>query len=210
MTLRQRLAVFASAWVAVTALGSAIAILGRVGDGGPDVAFTLTSLVMGVCLAAVGALLLGLRPGNLLGPLAYLMGASIVLELALRVYAYEGTVVHPGSVPIPDVAGWAGLLLDPLFFPVPLAFTLLMFPDGRLPSRWWRPVAVLGVVLTAARIILLAIRPGPLPDETYGYAIPWRGGLPPESAAFVDDLGERLNSVGVLLLPVAAIALVVR
>lgn len=169
--MRHRLAVLAAAWVVAAAVGTGVAVVGHGGGNGPNVAFALASLLIGLCLALVGALLLRLRPGNRLGPLLYLMGASLVVQFALREYACTGLVARPGSALLPDVAGWAGLALDPLFFPVPFALSLLMFPDGQLPSRRWRPVAGIAVAIAAVQMLLLALRPGPLPDETYGYAI---------------------------------------
>jgi len=46
-----------------------------------------------------------------------------------------------------------------------LLLLLLLFPNGRLPSRRWRPILVLVTVTVPLRIILLAINPGPMAIE---------------------------------------------
>ena len=45
-----------------------------------------------------------------------------------------------------------------------MTFGLLLFPDGRLPTRRWRTAGLLAVVSLAALGSGLAFTPGPLPD----------------------------------------------
>jgi multisubunit Na+/H+ antiporter MnhB subunit len=55
-------------------------------------------------------------------------------------YVNRGLVRDPGSLPGPGWVGWAeGVVWHPAF--ELLAFLLLLFPHGRLPSRRWRPFA---------------------------------------------------------------------
>jgi hypothetical protein len=119
MAIRRRLAVLAACLVAVAAIGAAVALVS--GGAGVSVRFGLASLTAGAAFAAVGALLIGLRPGNRIGSLLFVAGAALVAEFGLRGYGFHGLRADPGSLPLADVAVWAGLALDPLFFPVPLA-----------------------------------------------------------------------------------------
>ena len=53
--------------------------------------------------------------------------------------AVYGLATAPGSLPAARPAGWlSGLLASAAV--VLLFFLILLFPDGRLPSRRWRPV----------------------------------------------------------------------
>ena len=63
-----------------------------------------------------------------------------------------GITRHPGALP---AARQVGAVAEWVFFAVValVALTLLLFPSGTLPSRRWRPVAVLNLLATA---VLLA------------------------------------------------------
>ncbi|WP_250032393.1 sensor histidine kinase [Paractinoplanes maris] len=195
MTLRLRACIAGAALLTVVAVAGAVPAIGS-GAG----LFVLTSLATGLMFGLTGALLTGLRPANPLGPLLVTAGGALTLEFALRVYAARE---HSAVAAI-------GLALDPLFFPVPIALLVLLFPDGRLPSRRWRPVLAAGLLLTVVAVILNLIRPGPIPDETFHYDIPWTGALPAASADRVAGLSQIVTSLGLLLLVVAAGNLVVR
>jgi len=196
-------------WAALTAgcLAGAVAVVRQAGDPSVDVAFGLLSLWLAVALGGVGALLVALRPGNLLGPV--LAGASTVLgvEYALR------ALVHAGGTP-PGEAGaallWFALLIDPVFFPASLVLTLLLFPDGRPPRGPWRAVAVLVVAVTAAQVLLLALRPGPLRDEAFDTDVAWDGVLPASAGDAVATALDVSNTAMVVLLAVAGAGLAVR
>jgi signal transduction histidine kinase len=208
MGRRARAASVAAAMLTATGLVAAATLVAHRDD--PDVAMTfgLLSLWLGVALGAVGALLLGLRPGNLLGPLLFVSGGSLVAEFGLRTYAYVGIVANPRSVPFASTAGWAGSALDPLFFPVSLVVTMLLFPDGRLPTRWWRAVLTGCLAVTAGHVLVLAARPGPIDDESFGYLIPWRGLLPASAADATATVSDAATVALLALIPVVVVKLV--
>jgi signal transduction histidine kinase len=208
MSWRANAALSAAAVVAVAGLITAATLVTHRTDPDVAVAFGLVSLWLGVAFGAVGALLLGLRPGNLLGPLLFVSGASLVAEFGLRAYAYVGLEASPGSLPFAATAGWAGSALDPLFFPVSLIAIMLLFPDGRLPSGRWRAVLIGCLVVTAAHVVALATRPGPIDDESFGYVIPWSGLLPASAADFAADVSGATTTVLLALIPVVTVKLV--
>ncbi|WP_432498040.1 ATP-binding protein [Kineococcus gypseus] len=199
---RRRSALLVACAVVLVAVAGATASAGTRGDLG----FVLASLAVGVSFALVGSLLVGLRPGNRLGPVLLVAGSALVGGFALRGYAVRGLVLEPGSLPAPEVAAWLGLALDPLFFPVPLAVVLLLFPDGEPPSRRWRPVTALAAVVVTAHVGVLLLRDGPLEDETHRYRVPWSGPLPVAAG----DVAGALTLLGICLLLAAATSLVAR
>ncbi len=84
------------------------------------------------------------------------MGAlSLVAVLAAEPYAWVTLEAHPGSLP---GGSWAALVasLWPAFFAWPLAITFV-FPDGRLPSRRWRPYAIFAVGSMTLLVVLLVM-----------------------------------------------------
>jgi hypothetical protein len=105
----------------------------------------------GVVLAAsfpvVGALIATHRPQNLVG----WTFCAIGLSFALVTFAYEYGVytlqTAPGTLPGGPLAIWVNYWAWPIGAGLLLTFTPLLFPDGRLPSRRWRPVAWLSLVL---------------------------------------------------------------
>ncbi|WP_131803517.1 MULTISPECIES: sensor histidine kinase [Pseudofrankia] len=199
-----------AAIVTATAAAAAAAVVPHRVDPGVNEGFIVVSLLLGMALGLVGALLVGVRPANRLGPLLYVVGAAVVFEFALREYAYRGLRVDPGSLPLADVAGWAGLALDPLFFPGPLAVVLVLFPDGRPMSCRWGAAALGGLAAGGAGVALCLLRPGPLADESFGYEIPWRGALPAGAGDPVRAALGALTQVCLLLLTAAVVGLLVR
>jgi hypothetical protein len=57
---------------------------------------------------------------------------------------------------------------------------LLYFPDGRLPSRSWRPVTWLAIAVGVAETVMAALRPGD--DETPGIPNPLGASVPDAEA----------------------------
>jgi hypothetical protein len=173
------------AW-ALCAVGVTLAVLGLVygawnydsidaflGDLGP-------LAVLAVSFAVVGALIVSHRPRNPLGWIFCAVGLSGGLVTFGFGYGVYALLTAPGTVPGGPLAIWFGQWAWMPAAGLALTFVLLLFPDGRLPSRRWRPVAWLSAVLTALISGLLA-----------GLLWPLRGPalLGPDAEA---PLGERL------------------
>ena len=88
--------------------------------------------------AGTGRLLTGRLPGNAIGWLLSLIGLLVAVEMLTEQYAIYGLVTAPGSLPAVRVVGWFAPVVIELTVFLWL-FLLLLFPDGRLPSRRWRP-----------------------------------------------------------------------
>jgi hypothetical protein len=95
--------------------------------------------IAAVAYAAAGRLITGRLPGNAIGWLLGLVGLSVATATFTEQYALYGLVTARGSVPgtgaVAVLAGATGPLTIALLFPL-----ILLFPNGRLPSRRWRPV----------------------------------------------------------------------
>ncbi len=121
----------------------------------------LLSLVPFLAFPVVGALISSRRPRNPIGWICLADGLLWMLIGMSDNYGIYG-VAKPGSVPFPvGVAGINNWLWVPAVGLLG-TYLLLLFPDGRPPSRRWRPLAWLsGAVLVLASVgVMLA--PGPL------------------------------------------------
>jgi two-component system NarL family sensor kinase len=105
----------------------------------------------------VGALVASRRPENAIGWIFCLLGVSLGAAFSAQFYADYSLIVRPGSLPGGDIAIWSLSWTAPVLSAAP-TFVLLLFPDGRLLSRRWRPVAWLAVGAAAMSVVGLAAR----------------------------------------------------
>ena len=106
--------------------------------------------MLGLSFAIVGARL----PGRGVGRYFRLIGSLVAVTTALYQYARHGGA---GA----DLAAW---LCNPPSQPIAplLGLSLLLFPDGRLPSPRWRAAAAVAVIATLLLFLGSLLRPGPL------------------------------------------------
>jgi signal transduction histidine kinase len=111
--------------------------------------------------ASVGVVVAVRRPDHPIGWLFLAMGLLAGLTGFSFEYAVRAEVAAPGSLPI----GWLLAALVSWTWPVSFAgfgFVLLLFPDGRLPSPRWRPVAWALGLSFAATVAWGVVRPEPI------------------------------------------------
>jgi hypothetical protein len=162
------------AWslVVATALilvaGSTFTVLVRASPGRHfGVGYWAIPFMVGVAMAfsVVGLLIASQYPRNPLGWLFLGEGVGWALIGTYEPVAVYGLILHPGSLPgVADVAAW----IDTWLF-IPLigtigTFLLLLFPDGRLPSPRWRPVAWCAGVVMVFGALVGSFIPGRLGD----------------------------------------------
>jgi hypothetical protein len=121
----------------------------------------------------MGALIVSRYPRHPIGWLLAAGGSATTLSLALEAVSlwltdHDG----PGSVATGRTLGWLSLVVNASFTLTTLTVIFLIAPDGRLPSRRWRPVvwaAVAGFVLYAAGVLLVdPQRVRLVEDQDYG------------------------------------------
>jgi hypothetical protein len=162
-------------------------------------------IVLSLVFVTTGAYLAGRRPANPVGWL--LLGWGMVMAFGCFTGAYvdRGLVRDPGSLPGPSWVGWAeGVIWHPAF--ALLAFLLLLFPHGRLPSRRWRPFAWFTVAVYLTLSLAAAFAPAAVelyyPEATPPVRLPISGLA---DVAFGWLLGGQL-----LVLATALVSLVLR
>jgi hypothetical protein len=108
--------------------------------------------------ATVGAVIAA-RRRNRIGWLFVAFGLASALLVFAEFYFVRGAMVTPGSLPAVRMAGWIASVLWPSGF-LFLFLLSLLFPDGRLPSPRWRPVALALAISWSAVILNVAFTPG--------------------------------------------------
>jgi hypothetical protein len=107
---------------------------------------TLPGSILTVSVSVVGTLVASYRPRNLLGWIFLAVGLSQGLVQFAGTYAEYTLVTEPGSLPGGPLMTWLGGWAWVPGISLLLTFVPLLFPDGRAPSRRWRPVAWLSAV----------------------------------------------------------------
>jgi two-component system, NarL family, sensor kinase len=112
----------------------------------------------------VGALVASRRPHNPVGWICIVAGLFWELIILSEYYSTYG-LGRPGSVPFPVTIH--ALLYAWMWVPaVGLigTYLILLFPNGRLPSKRWRPLAWLSGAVIVLLSVATFLTPGPLDD----------------------------------------------
>jgi hypothetical protein len=113
----------------------------------------------------VGALIAARRPNNPIGWICLAVGIFWMFAIMSGSYAmYALRVASPGAVPFPAAIASLGEELAPATGGLIGTYLLLLFPDGRLPSKRWRPVAWLSGVVIVLMSVGGILAPGRLQD----------------------------------------------
>jgi hypothetical protein len=124
----------------------------------------VANLVTLLTFSVVGAIIASRHPRNTIGWLFCSVGVTIGLNSFAGDYAEFWLASGFGMRSLGETAAWFSSWLWILLVYVPTSLLLLLFPDGRLPSPRWRPVAW-GVALgTAGGVVGYALEAGPLVD----------------------------------------------
>jgi hypothetical protein len=158
-------------------------------------AVLLTTLVLS--LSTVGALIATRQPQNPIGWIMLAAGFAVGATLLTNGYVDLSLALPQGRLPATQGVAWVTSWVGVLGFAPMVTFLLLLFPDGRLASRRWRPVGWLAVVAMATLALGLAFTPGSLINRG-GVINPL--GLAPIEGSLLEEGG-----VGWLLVPVSVV-----
>jgi len=130
------------------------------GTGGYSAVFFL--VLPFLTFPLVGALIASNRPKNPIGWICLAVGIIWMIMLISTSYGWYGMVVSPGSLPFPAAIGSVGEWLWTPAIGLLGIYLILLFPDGRLPSRRWRLLAWLSGVAILLVSAGGALTPGPI------------------------------------------------
>jgi hypothetical protein len=129
----------AGAVLALTVAGVAVSLVLPSSGQEDDMWATVASVVFALGFGVVGALVASRRPENPIGWIMSVAGLAYATG-AVSVTYVESTLAADGEL-LTEVAGWVSSWVWMVGIGPAATFMLLLFPDGRLPSRRWRPVA---------------------------------------------------------------------
>jgi len=155
----------------------------------PDVyGFPGAAAVFAPVFAIVGAAIAVRRPQNSVGWIFLVSAVAIgVLELGADYSAYA--IVERGrALPAGDWAAWISGWSLTFAVGTISSYLLLVFPDGRLPSSRWRPVAWFTLFSLGLWAVITAVSPGPIRGAAYASNPLWPASarLSPELARLLD------------------------
>jgi hypothetical protein len=133
-----------------------------------------------VAFSVVGGLVASHRPEN---PIGWIFCAAALfqgLPISGYEYATYALITEPGALPLGALASWLAQWIWAPGLGLILVFLPLLFPDGRLPSRRWRPVAWLGGLSIGLNFVMAMILLWP----QRGPALVWPGGPAEEGASY--------------------------
>ncbi|HEX2740834.1 MAG TPA: hypothetical protein VHM69_10315, partial [Rubrobacter sp.] len=129
---------------------------------GPDDAVLLLATVL--TFSVVGAIIASRQPRNAIGWLFCGTGLMVGINGLAGGYAEYRLSGGYGPGSLAETAAWFASWSWILLVYVPTSFLLLLFPDGRLPSPRWRPVAWCAVLGLIGFLAGYTLNQGPLDD----------------------------------------------
>jgi len=154
--------------VAIFSAASVLSLIPRPSAGDPSAINTsgdTVGFVLFLAFPIVGAVIASRRPRN---PIGWILLADGLLWMVLAVadsYSAYG-VARPGSVPYPVAVG----TISNQWLWIPTVgligiYLLLLFPDGKLPSSRWRPLAFFSAAMILLSSVVEGLAPGPLENQ---------------------------------------------
>jgi hypothetical protein len=107
----------------------------------------------------VGAIIASRRPNNSVGWLCLALGLLVALQDAAWQYGSLALEISPGSLPAGPLLAMIGNILGILQSPLPYILLLLVFPNGRLLSNRWRPLAWAAIIISMLGVLTTLIYP---------------------------------------------------
>src|SRR5215211_5455781 len=132
--------------------------------GPVDAVFYLATVLT---FSVVGAIIASRQPRNAIGAIGWIFcGVGLVMGINSLAGGYAEYRLSGDSAPgsLAETAAWFASWSWSILVYVPTSFLLLLFPDGRLPSPRWRPVAWCAALGLIGFVAGTGLQPGPLGD----------------------------------------------
>lgn len=152
-----------------TSLGL-LALINSDGQMNPFSHLMLLPIVTGI-YGVIGIQIAAKHPRHIVAWLLLIVGVSSGLTFVSSTYnQFYHYVLPDAETTLIPIFSWLDSWIWWIPSMIPLTFVLLYFPDGRLPSKRWRPLALITGIGLLGGMVATAFHPGPLPD--YGVMNP--------------------------------------
>jgi hypothetical protein len=149
-------------WAATVSLVGGALVLGLANR--PEVPlFDAPLTIIPPTFATMGALISSRRSGNVMGWIFLATGILGGVQIFFGQYATVALAPDGPALPGGALAAWLAMLAQNSF-PISIVFLVLLFPDGKLPSRRFRPLAWAMGLFLATTLVVGALSPGPFPE----------------------------------------------
>jgi hypothetical protein len=195
---RARWLAWSSVALYVALAGISIALetrfVGRIGL--PDMWIALVVL----SYAVIGALIVNTHRSHVIGWMFCGAALSFGFSSFAGQYAIQALVVAPGTLPFGYAMAWFGFWTDMPGIAVVALFLPLLFPDGRLPSPRWKPVAYFAAANVVLAVVLTMLAPATYADAGYASI---------RNPLGLDQYAEVFDKLGFLLQPLLLVLVIV-
>jgi signal transduction histidine kinase len=159
----------------------------------------LTELIH-LATVIAGGLIIARHPRNAVGWMLASIGLAGLLTATAQDYSVLANTVHHKTLAGGTFAAWLGSWLFLPGITLQVTLVLLFFPDGRLPSPRWRPVAWLSAATVVIATVGLAV--GTIPRSNFEVDA---GGVINDSTRLADTQGLGIFAFAMGLVCVAAL-----
>jgi hypothetical protein len=121
--------------------------------------------------SSIGALVAARRPQNAVGWLLCAFAVEGGVEELVTEYGKYTLFAAPGVLPGGAVVAWLQSWSWAFSFAA-MAFVLLLFPNGQLLSRRWRPLAWITAAASMFLALGMAVSPGPIKNRSVFESVP--------------------------------------
>lgn len=146
---------------ALTAVGLVFLVLGWSSPVPDTFAFRGHAALLALAFGGMGWFLATRLPRNSIGWLFLVAGIAASIQDVGQEYAAYALLVYVDGLPSTRLIAWIASWIPGVALST-IMMVVLIFPDGRLPSKRWRPFAWLQVGLWLSTLFASMIKPGPL------------------------------------------------
>jgi hypothetical protein len=148
--------------ILITAFAGLLGLLTASDQDTSDWVLPILLVVLLLTFPTVGALVASHRPENAIGWIFCVAGLILAVGVFGSAYADYALSAGRDSLPGEEYAAWLSTWIGAPGALLAAALLFLLFPDGRLPSRRWRPVAWMAAIGSPLSALGAALKLGPL------------------------------------------------